>query len=967
MGGDHKCPLCSATFTRPQHVGRHLRAHTGDRPYACKECPLKFARSDLLSRHVNKAHRSPDAGPVDKKPAKKGRRKSVPASAHSTLERNKPTLPAIDQEKIIAGKAQQHQQQQDYQRQQAHLHQQAHAQQQAARERSRSESHVIQQQQQQQPQLQAQRMYPHHPLLAGGPVGPAPAVSQNSWNTNPSGSVGTLGMMTMSPQPQYNSSAGRPMPVHPPVHNATYPLQTTFDPPFTAQPLNMSAPVESQPRVPSQGVYEWDASKKRACDQCNHSKVRCDFADPCLRCKQRNLVCSYRKPQRPSSFMGPPLPPAQMAPFPSSSPSNMSVSPHGSTQPSPQFTQMPNIAPTEPVVYRKPSVSSLPPNLGNVPNPNPSPITAQGPPSHGVGWGSFPQTSVSGTWPPTVSQQSLPFTDNTAPGSITGQAFESSPGSLDVPLPAYNMAPNGKISPSHRGSLPTPSLASNTESPSETDEPIERRGSQNSGISATSAPSMPAAPFWTKGKAPESTLGFQPNMPAIYAHGDMSPAHSRSSLPYLGSGSGSGSQLHMADPQQQPQWPMRGSFSTGSDDTSSILSSSVTSSSIFDPLDPNMSASSGNTSGRGYQPGHARRRSSQTAWAHALEQMTLGDSQKQAIAARMGRESESPMSVQSDLSPEGGRQPLQLQPEQSQGMMPTLSDVKDLWKVFMSEPLGPAGLAPVAEGEGAGMDVDPTSDVTPRPALGKRTLSKSNSMPDLQSPMINGPNFFSTFLNGMTPKASELHQAQSYIGAQVPSGQGQEQGQGQSEGTSIPDLDIWKHQIQQRQSSFSLGAPASRLGKLKPKGTQSALPLEDAAQQSMPMPSRPLPSVVQRTALDQTLAPERLPSFGLTPGLEMSTNPHLASKLASSTTAAGAGGLTSAEARAGNKRMASSTLVNDHGKRASFSVWGEDEPVAGDEDIQDPATEEPLYAGAKDKAQLSGQQQGLVVQGWAAA
>ena len=36
--------LCDATFTRPQHVGRHLRAHTGDKPYECKECPLRFAR-----------------------------------------------------------------------------------------------------------------------------------------------------------------------------------------------------------------------------------------------------------------------------------------------------------------------------------------------------------------------------------------------------------------------------------------------------------------------------------------------------------------------------------------------------------------------------------------------------------------------------------------------------------------------------------------------------------------------------------------------------------------------------------------------------------------------------------------------------------------------------------------------------------------------------------------------------------
>ncbi|KAJ9124035.1 hypothetical protein QFC22_000828 [Naganishia vaughanmartiniae] len=54
--------VCGATFTRPQHVGRHMRSHTGDKPYHCKECPEKFARSDLLSRHVNKTHGSADGG-----------------------------------------------------------------------------------------------------------------------------------------------------------------------------------------------------------------------------------------------------------------------------------------------------------------------------------------------------------------------------------------------------------------------------------------------------------------------------------------------------------------------------------------------------------------------------------------------------------------------------------------------------------------------------------------------------------------------------------------------------------------------------------------------------------------------------------------------------------------------------------------------------------------------------------------
>ncbi|KAK0218580.1 putative zinc finger/binuclear cluster transcriptional regulator [Armillaria nabsnona] len=58
MGGDHKCPVCQATFTRPQHVARHMRSHTGDRPYKCTHCGDQFARSDLLSRHINKCHAS---------------------------------------------------------------------------------------------------------------------------------------------------------------------------------------------------------------------------------------------------------------------------------------------------------------------------------------------------------------------------------------------------------------------------------------------------------------------------------------------------------------------------------------------------------------------------------------------------------------------------------------------------------------------------------------------------------------------------------------------------------------------------------------------------------------------------------------------------------------------------------------------------------------------------------------------
>ncbi|KNZ80344.1 Regulatory protein MIG1 [Termitomyces sp. J132] len=90
MGGEHKCPVCDATFTRPQHVARHMRSResvpadrddadhtpdTGDRPYRCQFCPDQFARSDLLSRHVNKAHHAhKPAGP----PGRKASRAALP-------------------------------------------------------------------------------------------------------------------------------------------------------------------------------------------------------------------------------------------------------------------------------------------------------------------------------------------------------------------------------------------------------------------------------------------------------------------------------------------------------------------------------------------------------------------------------------------------------------------------------------------------------------------------------------------------------------------------------------------------------------------------------------------------------------------------------------------------------------------------------------------------------------------------
>ena len=67
--GTNHCPYCARSFRGKAKLERHLRSHTGEKPFPCPDCGKRFSQTYHLQRHLRNIHKQESLDPCHQLPS----------------------------------------------------------------------------------------------------------------------------------------------------------------------------------------------------------------------------------------------------------------------------------------------------------------------------------------------------------------------------------------------------------------------------------------------------------------------------------------------------------------------------------------------------------------------------------------------------------------------------------------------------------------------------------------------------------------------------------------------------------------------------------------------------------------------------------------------------------------------------------------------------------------------------------